>query len=87
MNAIAASFGAHINHGIANAFRFPVKHFILLEYAKRENVHQRIAVVALFENALAAHGGHAEAVSVMRDAGNHALKNSPVARNVERSKT
>src|SRR5713226_3913841 len=87
MNAVAARLSAHVDHGIANTLRLPVKHFILLEDAERENIHQRISVVTLFEDAFAAHGGDAEAIAVVRNAGNHALKNSPVARSVERPKT
>src|SRR5260370_42446947 len=87
MNVVAVRFGANVGHGIANTFRFAVKHLVLLEDAEGENIHQRIAVVALFKNAFAAHGGHAETVAIMRNAGNYALQNSPVARNVERTKT
>src|SRR5882762_8654144 len=87
MDSVAARFRAHVYNRIADAFRLSVKHFILLEDAERESIHQRIAVVTLFENALAAHGGNAEAVAVMRNAGNHALQNSTIARNVERAKT
>src|SRR5258707_117079 len=86
MNAVAARLSAHVDHGIANTLRLPVKHFILLEDAQSENIHQRISDVPLFEDALTAHCGHDEAVAVMRNAGNHALQNTPVARNVERTK-
>ncbi len=61
-----------------------VEDLVLFADAQRENVHQRIAVVALFENALAADGRHAEAVAVMRDAADHAVENAPVARAVRR---
>ena len=47
------------------------------EHAEREDIHQRIAIVALFENAFAANGRYAETVAVMRDAGDHALQNAP----------
>ena len=48
--------------------------------AEREDVDQRIAVVAGLEDALAADGGDAEAVAVVRDAGDDAGQDAAVAR-------
>ena len=56
------------------------------ERAQREHVHQRVAVVAGFEDGLAADGGDAETIAVVGDAGNHAFEYPAVARDVERAK-
>ena len=73
--------------GLPTTLRFAVENLVVAKHAQREHVHQRIAVVALFEDALAADRRHAEAVAVMRDAGNHALENSAIARHVQRAES
>ena len=78
MDAVLARFGAHVNHRVAHAARARVEDLVLFEHAQREHVHQRVAVVARLEDAFAADGGHAEAVAVMRDAGDHAAKEPAV---------
>ena len=50
----------------------PVKIFFFLTSPKREGINQNIGVVARVEINLAADGGHADAVAVATDAGNHA---------------
>ena len=80
VNAVAAGLRADVNHRVADAGGLAVEDFVLAEHAQRERVHQRIAVVAIFENALAADGGDTEAVPVMRDARNNAFENAAIAR-------
>ncbi len=80
VNAVAAGLRADVNHRVADAVGLAVKDFILAEHAQREDIHQRIAVVAILENALAAHRRDAEAVAVVRDTRNHALQNAAIAR-------
>ncbi len=80
VDAVAAGLRADVDHGIADARGLAVEHFVFTEDAQSEGVHQRIAVVAGFEDALAADGGDAETVAVMRDAANHAFENAAVAR-------
>ena len=86
MNAVAPGFGAHVDHRISDALGLAVKNFILLEDAQRENVHQRISVVAFFENSFAADRRHAETIAIMRDAGDHAFQDSSIARALQRAK-
>src|ERR1035438_10295882 len=83
VNPVAARFRAYIYNRISDAFGLPVEHLVLLKDTQREDVHQRIAVVALFEDTLAAHGGHTETIAVMRDAGDHAFENSSIPRVME----
>ena len=80
MNAVAPGLSANVNDRIADARGFPVEDLVVLEHAEREHVNQRVAVVAILKNALAADGRHAEAVSVMRDPGHNAFEDAAVAR-------
>ena len=79
VNAVAAGFRSDINHRIADAGGAAEENFVVAKDAEGEDVDQRIAVIAGLEDAFAAHGGHAEAVAVMRDAADHAFKNSAIA--------
>ena len=85
VDAVAPGFGAHVDHRIADPRGLAVENFVLVKHPQGEDVHQRIAAVAAFENALAAHRGHAEAVPVMRDAGHHAFHHAAVAGRIERA--
>ncbi len=85
VDSVAAGLGADVDHRVADAFGLAVKNLVLAKDAQRERVHQRIAVVALFEDALAADGGNAEAVAIVRDARNNAFENSAIARDIERA--
>jgi len=78
--AVAARLGAHVDHRVVQAAGARQEDLVLLEDPQGEDVHQRVAVVAGFKHALAAHGRHAEAVTVVRDSADHALQNSLVAR-------
>ena len=84
MDAVAAGLRADVDHRIADARRLGVEDLVLPADAQREHVHQRVAVVARLEDALAADRGHAEAVAVVRDAGDHAFDDAAVARAVLR---
>src|SRR5437016_359594 len=87
MNAVAARLRANLDNGVTDARRLSVEDLIFAEDPEREHVHQRIAVVAIFKDALAAHGRNAEAVAVMRDARHHAFHNPTIARHVQRAET
>src|ERR1035437_5948047 len=80
VNAVAAGARADVDHGVADARRLGVEHVFLAADAEGEDVDQRVAVIAGFEDALAAHGGDAEAVAVVRDAGHDAADDAAVAR-------
>ncbi len=91
VNAVAAGFRSDVNHRIADAGGAAVENFVVAEDAQREDVDQRIAVIAGLEDAFAADGGHAEAIAVMRDAADYAFEDSAVTispgRIVERAET
>ena len=78
VDAVAASLGADINHGIARAAGLGVEDLVLAHQAERESVHQRIAAIAGLEFRLAAQVGHAEAVAVAGDAAHHAFDNGVI---------
>ena len=80
VDAVAPGLRADVDHRIAGPFRLAVEDLAVLEDAEREDVHQRIAVVAFFEDALAADRRDAEAVAVMRDAGDHAFQDAGIPR-------
>ena len=71
--SIAPGFRANVNHRIAYAGGFAVENFVMLENAQREDIHQRVALIALLEHAFAAHSGHTETVPIMGDAAHDAL--------------
>ena len=51
----------------------------MAKHAQREYVHQRITVVAGFENRLAAHRRHTKTITVMRDAADYAFEDALIA--------
>ena len=68
MDAVAAGFGADVDDGVADAGGSGVEDFVFAADAEREDVDQRIAGVAGFEDGLAADGGDAETVAIVGDA-------------------
>ncbi len=70
---------ANINHRITDAFGLSVEHFAMFEDAESEHINERIAFVAFFKHAFAAHGGHAKAVAVVGNAANDAFQNVAIA--------
>src|SRR5262249_37719584 len=79
-NPGASRLGANVDYRIPDTCRLGIKDLIGSEHTQREHVHQRIAVIALLENAFAAHRGNAEAVAIMGDAGHHAFEDAAIAR-------
>ena len=79
VDAVAAGFRSDVDDRIADAGGARVEDFVLFADAEREDVDQRIAGVAVFEDAFAADGGHAEAVAVMRDAARPRRQNAEIA--------
>ncbi len=78
VNAVAAGLGADIDHRIAFAGGLGVEDLVAAHQSQRKRVDQRISRVAAFELHLAADVGHAEAVSVRRDAAHHAFHHGVV---------
>ena len=74
VDAVAAGARADVDDGIADAARRAAKDAVRLQDAEREGVHEAVAVVAVVERDLAAHGGNADAVAVARDARHDALE-------------
>ena len=82
---IAAGGWSDIKHRVAHALGRTARNLIMPQYAQRKGVYQRVTFVAFIEIHLAGHGRNAEAISVMRNAADHAaeerrtslLSNSP----------
>ena len=69
---IATGFGADVENGIARAFRRAARELLVAQHAEAKNVYQRIALETFVEINLAADGRNADAIAVMRDAGDDA---------------
>ena len=78
VDAVASGFRAHVNYGIADTGRASEENFVMAENAQGEDVHQRVAVIARLEHAFAADGGNAKAVTVVRNAADHAFHDALV---------
>src|SRR5579862_7436422 len=87
MNAVASRLCADINYRIADTLGFAIKDIVLAENTHRERIHQRIAVVAFFKDALAADGRNSKTIPVVRNARDDAFEDPPVARDIERSES
>ena len=80
--AVAAGAVADVEDGIARAGGCAAPDLARAQGAEAEDVHQRVAVVARVEVDLAADRGHADAVAVVRDAGDDAGEQAAVGRGV-----
>ena len=74
MDAVAPGLGADVEDRVADARGASVEDAIGARDAAGERVDQDVAVVAGVELHLAADGGHADAVAVAADAGDHAAE-------------
>ena len=74
MDAVAPGLRADVEDRVADAARAPVEDAIGARDAAGERVDEDVAVVAAVELDLAADGGHADAVAVAADAGDHAAQ-------------
>src|SRR5262245_55399709 len=83
MNAVPASFGAHVVHAVAHAGRDALDDLRGLRDSQAKHIDQRIARIARFEHDLAAHRGYADAVAIASDAGHDALKQTRCSWGVE----
>ncbi len=79
VNAVAPGFCSDVNYRIADAGGAAVEDFVVSKNTQREDVDQRIAVIAGLKDAFAANGGDAETIAVMRDATDDAFENSAIA--------
>ena len=73
VDAVAASLGADVEDGVADAGGGRVKDLVVADEAEGEGVEQRVAGVAGLEAGLAAEVGDAEAVAVAGDAVDDAI--------------
>src|SRR5713101_2907049 len=80
VNSVEAGLCANVNYGIAGALSFGEKQILFLRDAKSQCVHQRILRIAGLEANFAAHGRHAETISVVSDAPNHTVEDAAVLR-------
>ena len=70
--AVAPRLRADVKDRIADALRRAARELLVPQNAEAKDVHQRIAFEAFVEINLAADGRDADAIAVMRDAGDHA---------------
>ena len=73
---------ADIKNRIAHPAGRAARELLMPQYAEAKNVDQRIALETFVEINFAADGRDADAVSVMRDPGNHAGEEPPVGRDL-----
>ena len=69
---VASRFSADVKNRIADSAGRAARELIVPQHAETKNIYQRIALEAFVEINLAADRRHADAVSVMRDAGDDA---------------
>ncbi len=82
MNAVAPSFGTHVNHRVTFPSSLGVKNLLALHQTERERIHQRIARVARLKLHFSAHVGHAKTIPVRCHATDDAFKNGMVTVNL-----
>src|SRR6267143_995976 len=80
VDAVAACFRADVDHGIANAFGFGEKDFLLFGNAERKGVDERILRIARLEGDFAANRRDTKTVSVASDSANYAVEDAAVFR-------
>ena len=78
--AVAPGRRAHVVDGVAEARGLPAPDLVVAQGAEAEGVHQRVALVRAVEVDVPADGGHADAVAVVRDAGDHSAQEPPASR-------
>jgi hypothetical protein len=78
-HAVPAGGAAHIDHRIPGTDGAGADDVVGFHQPQGHGVHQRVAAVAGVERHLTAHGGHADAVAVVGDAGHHPLHQGGVA--------
>ena len=86
MNTVAAGLRADIHHRIANPLGEAGKNPLLVDQAERKSVDENVGVVASVEVTLAADGGHANAITIAADAGDHAGDKVAGARMIDGAK-
>ncbi len=86
MDAVAASFGADIDHGLADAARSRIEDAVRRREAHAHRVDQDVVVVASVEIGLPAHRRHADAIAVIADARDHTRHEMPRLRVIRRAK-
>ena len=79
VDAVAAGFGSDVDDGVADAGGAGVEDFVFSADAEGEDVDERIAGIAGFEDGFAADGGDAEAVAVVGDAFDDAVQDAGLA--------
>ena len=78
MDAVAAGFCADVNYRVAGAARLGEEQIFFFGDAQRERVDQRILRVTRLEANFSANGGHAERISVIGDAADHAVEDAAI---------
>ena len=76
--AVPPGFRADVKNGIANASRGAPRELLVAKNAQTKNVYQWITLEAFIEVNLAADRRDADAIAIVRDAGNDAGKEPPI---------
>ena len=86
VNPVTAGLSTHVDHPVADTRCLSQKDLVLLEYAERKGIDQRVLRVAIGEIHFASNGGNAKTIAVGCDTPNHTLKNPTVLSLVKRTK-
>src|SRR5262249_50539192 len=78
--SVATCFSADVENRIPCALCSAARELFVTQHAETKNISQRIAFEPLIETNLAANGGNADAIAVMRDAANHACEQPAIRR-------
>ena len=81
---VASRLGAHIKNRVTDAARCSSSDLLVPQHTQAEHIHQRIPLVALVEIHFSADCRNANAIPIMRNARNHARKQTPVVVNRRR---
>src|SRR5205807_10427751 len=75
---IATGLRAHIENGVAHAACCAACKLVVSQHAETENIYQRIALETFVEINFAADCGNANAIAIVRDAGDNAGEEPPI---------
>ena len=80
--SVPASFGADVENGITDAMGGAARELFMAQHAETEDIYKRIALETFVEINFATNGRHANAVAVMRNAGDDASEEAAVCCNL-----
>ena len=87
MNPVPARLRTNVHHRVIDTLGDAGEDLFFLDDAEGKSIDENIGVVALVEEAFAAHRGHPDTVAVAADAGDHAGQQVARARVSDAAKT